>query len=47
MTSLLVFSVVDPVVGSVLNAGIRTGILAVTAAAATCQYDDKCCQKNE
>ena len=47
MTSLLVFSVIDPVVGSILNAGVRTGVLAVTAATATGQYDDKCCQKNE
>ena len=47
MTSLLVLAVVYPVVGSILNAGVRTSVLAVTAATATGQYDDKCCQKNE
>lgn len=47
MTSLLVLAIIDPVVGSILNAGVRSGVLAVTAAAATGQYDDKCSKQNE
>jgi hypothetical protein len=47
MTSLLVLAVVYPILGSILYAGVRTGVLAVTAAAATSQHDEECSDQNK